>query len=242
MARIRTIKPEMWTDPEFATCSPLARLLFLGALNFASDYGVLPDMPARLKMQVLPADAVDAVPLVDELVACGKWERAVAPDGAAVLVIPGFRRHQRVDRPTAGRWGNPAEWESASDSTSPDESSLHLVKDRESSGTEKELELEGKRKHQPDTHTQEPAPQAVDKIVADAARLYGLSEAITSGARNPQGYSRSVVERLLAHDGEAARQWVVDHPSASAHAVAVNVFGLTKGQIDQVERHHGGAA
>jgi hypothetical protein len=110
MARIRTVKPELWTDPEFVECSPTARLLFVAALNFATDYGVLPDKPRQLKMQCLPADDVDISQLVGELIAAGFWQRRTAPDGAKVLVIRTFNRHQKVDKPTAGRWGNPADW------------------------------------------------------------------------------------------------------------------------------------
>lgn len=110
MARIRTVKPELWTDPEFVECSPTARLLFVAALNFASDYGVLPDKPRQLKMQCLPADDCDISQLVDELLEGGFWARRRAPDGADVLVIRTFNRHQKVDKPTAGRWGNPEDW------------------------------------------------------------------------------------------------------------------------------------
>jgi hypothetical protein len=110
MARIRTVKPELWTDPEFVECSPNARLLFVAALNFASDYGVLPDKPKQLRMQCLPADDVSIDELVTELVDHGFWERRIAPDGAKVLVIRTFKLHQKVDKPTLGRWGDPATW------------------------------------------------------------------------------------------------------------------------------------
>jgi hypothetical protein len=110
MARIRTVKPELWTDPEFVECSPNARLLFVAALNFASDFGVMPDKPRQLKMQCLPADDVNIDGLVSELIEHGFWERRTAPDGANVLVIRTFCRHQKVDKPSQGRWGNPATW------------------------------------------------------------------------------------------------------------------------------------
>lgn len=120
MARIRTIKPEMWTDPEFVECSPNARLLFVAGLNFATDYGVLLDKPAQLKMQCFPGSNVDVTQLVDELVAANLWMRTVAPNGDKVLVIRTFTQHQRVDKPTKGRWGNPADWtEFGEDSATP---------------------------------------------------------------------------------------------------------------------------
>jgi hypothetical protein len=41
MARIRTIKPEFWTDEKIVECSFEARLMFIGMFNFADDKGNL---------------------------------------------------------------------------------------------------------------------------------------------------------------------------------------------------------
>lgn len=35
MARIRTVKPEFWTDRRMVKLSPLARLLYISSWNFA---------------------------------------------------------------------------------------------------------------------------------------------------------------------------------------------------------------
>ncbi len=112
MARIRTIKPELWTDPEFVECSTNARLLFVAALNFASDYGVMADKPVQLKMQCFPGDDIAITPLIEELIDAGFWIRRPAPDGTSVLVIRTFLQHQRVDKPQDGRWGDPSDWPS----------------------------------------------------------------------------------------------------------------------------------
>ena len=39
MARIRTIKPEFWTDEKVVTLPFEARLLFIGMWNFCDDEG-----------------------------------------------------------------------------------------------------------------------------------------------------------------------------------------------------------
>ena len=62
MARIRTVKPEFWTDEKVVECSIPARLLFIGLFNFANDMGCLERSPKRLKMQIFPADALDCEP------------------------------------------------------------------------------------------------------------------------------------------------------------------------------------
>lgn len=110
MARIRTVKPEIWTDPDFIDLSLSARLFLIASLNFASDYGVLPDKPRQLKMQCLPADDVDVGGLIEECVGLNFMYRAIAPNGDKVLVIRTFTKNQKVNRPSEGRWGDPSKW------------------------------------------------------------------------------------------------------------------------------------
>lgn len=115
MARIRTIKPECWTDGDVVDLPPQARLLFIGSWNFAMcDYGHLADDARRLKMQVLPDDdtmmvrdesgawvlrSFDANYLVELIVAAGRFDR-LDVDGDTYLWIKRFERHQKLER----RW------------------------------------------------------------------------------------------------------------------------------------------
>jgi|GEM_PF-4667911 len=110
MARIRTVKPEMWTDEDFIDLSMPARLIFIASLNFADDWGVLADKPRTLAARCMPRDDIDPQSIVDELVAARFYVRHTSPEGAAVLVIRTFASHQKIDRRTRGRWGDPAEW------------------------------------------------------------------------------------------------------------------------------------
>lgn len=107
MARIRSVKPEFWTDPEVVALPMAARLFFIGCWNHADDFGVLKDDPHRLKLQILPSDDVDPVQLVAALVASNLLLRRVAPDGTAVLVVRTFALHQKIDKRSPGRWGHP---------------------------------------------------------------------------------------------------------------------------------------
>lgn len=110
MARIRSIKPEFWTDPDVVALPMAARLFFIGCWNHADDYGVLKDDPSRLKLQILPGDDVDPYELVDMLVASNHLLRRVASDGTPVLVIRTFCDHQKIDKRSTGRWGHPDEF------------------------------------------------------------------------------------------------------------------------------------
>lgn len=99
MARIRTVKPEMWTDERLTECSLSARLLFIGLLNFADDNGNLRHSPKRIKMQVFPADNIETAPLLAELITHGLlMEYSV--NGENFLHIKGFTKHQVINRPS----------------------------------------------------------------------------------------------------------------------------------------------
>lgn len=99
MARIRTIKPDFWTDEKLTECSMSARLLFIGMFNFADDNGNLSASAKKLKMQIFPADNVDCQPLLDELIAHGILiEYSVSGD--KYLNIKGFKKHQVINRPS----------------------------------------------------------------------------------------------------------------------------------------------
>ena len=104
MARIRTIKPEFWSDDKVTSCSPLARLLFIGLWNFADDEGRMDDAPRQIKARVLPSDeatiqGVDA--LLGELAEAGLIERyGVA--GRRYLRVRGWR-HQKISHAAPSR-------------------------------------------------------------------------------------------------------------------------------------------
>lgn len=107
MARIRTVKPEFWTDSKTGNLTGDATKLFIGMLNFADDYGVLEYDLAALKVKIFPYD--NRTPcesigklLVDELLPRGlvilfKWDES----DKSYLFIKNFHKHQKVDKPSA---------------------------------------------------------------------------------------------------------------------------------------------
>jgi hypothetical protein len=102
MARIRTIKPETWTDRRVGECSTNARLLFIATWNFADDHGGLDRSAKQLKAQAFPYDNLDCEPLVQELLNVGLLiEYEVG--GEKYLHIKNFRKHQRIDKPQKAR-------------------------------------------------------------------------------------------------------------------------------------------
>ncbi|TFD27487.1 hypothetical protein [Cryobacterium cryoconiti] len=103
MARIRTIKPDFWTDGNMIGLTPFARLLYIGSWNFTlCDRGHLSDDAQGLRLKVLPGDMVDGEALLQELMDKGRIVRVVLPDDRTFLHIPRFEDHQKLDT----RWNS----------------------------------------------------------------------------------------------------------------------------------------
>lgn len=101
--RIRSIKPEFWTDSVIVQLPYEARLLFIGLWNTADDHGWIEDEPDRIKLQILPVDSVDIEATLDLLVATNLLERRLFEDGSAWFYIRNWKKHQRVDHPSKPR-------------------------------------------------------------------------------------------------------------------------------------------
>jgi hypothetical protein len=106
LARIRTIKPEFWTDDKVVQVSFPARLLFIGLWNFADDSGNLENSPVQIKMRILPADSVSVPVLLQELVDMGLL-REYSISNKNYLNIPGFTSHQVINNPSKTRLPGP---------------------------------------------------------------------------------------------------------------------------------------
>lgn len=97
MARIRSIKPEFWSDERMARVSRDARLLFLGLINFADEEGRLRGSPLLIRANVFPYDAeVDVEAALQELAALGRIVR-YTHDGEAYVWVCNFTEHQKTD-------------------------------------------------------------------------------------------------------------------------------------------------
>jgi len=102
MSRIRTIKPEFWTSEQVISCSPLARLLFIGLWNFCDDNGVHPASHVRLRAEVFPSDVCSPDNMkgcIDELIANDLLHEYVVEE-KTYWIVTGWKKHQRIDRPT----------------------------------------------------------------------------------------------------------------------------------------------
>jgi len=105
MARIRTIKPEFWTDEDIASVSEPARLLAIGILNQADDEGFFKSNPMLLKAAVFPLcePSMSIQGMITELSDIGYIKLCVGTDGKQYGLVRNFNNHQKVNRPTPSK-------------------------------------------------------------------------------------------------------------------------------------------
>lgn len=105
MARIRTYKPDFWTDPKVVSMSMSARMLLLGIFSFADDAGRMEHNALRLKMQVFPAEpftAHEIEKMVGEMLNQALIELYVIDD-RTYLQVCRWAEWQKIEKPTASR-------------------------------------------------------------------------------------------------------------------------------------------
>jgi len=98
MPRIRTIKPEFWSDGKILRARIPSRLFFIGLWNFSDDHGVMIEDPIEIKAKIFPADNLDIEAMIDELAGLGlliRYEKS----GQKYFIVKNFLDHQVIDRP-----------------------------------------------------------------------------------------------------------------------------------------------
>ena len=105
MARIRTIKPEFWSDEELSALPEATHMLAGALLNHADDYGYFNANPALVKAACSPIrePSVSIPESLRRLHAEGFIRLGTAPDGKRYGHVIKFDEHQRVSHPTQSK-------------------------------------------------------------------------------------------------------------------------------------------
>lgn len=98
MARIRSVKPEYFDDPDIGQLSAEAALAFIGLWTQADREGRLIDDPRRLKVRLRPFSSCDFDAILAELVDAGFVIRYQSEHGARLLQVRTFAKHQRCHK------------------------------------------------------------------------------------------------------------------------------------------------
>src|SRR5690606_17893428 len=99
MPRIRSVKPEFWSDEKLAPLDPLTRLVFLGLISMADDAGRLLDNVKQIDAFIFPETDHSSREALEELRRLGRILRYQLPNGQRVIQITHWQRHQRVEKP-----------------------------------------------------------------------------------------------------------------------------------------------
>lgn len=105
MARIRTVKPEFWTDEDLATVTETARLVAIGLLNLADDEGFFNANIRLIECSLFPLTepSMSIHECLKQLVNIGYLEVKNTADGKSYGHVVNFTKHQKVNRPTASK-------------------------------------------------------------------------------------------------------------------------------------------
>lgn len=100
MARIRTIKPEFWTDEDMSEVSEAACLLAIGLLNYADDEGYFNANPKLIKAAIFPIrEQSGSIPvLMRELSSVGYISLFSGHDGKIYGLVNNFAKHQVINK------------------------------------------------------------------------------------------------------------------------------------------------
>lgn len=100
MPRIRTIKPEFWTDEKLSLLDATTRLVFLGLISHADDAGRLVDNTKLLDGLIFPNTDDTCEQALKTLARLSRISRYVSSSGQALIQIVRFSDHQKVDHPS----------------------------------------------------------------------------------------------------------------------------------------------
>lgn len=206
MARIRTIKPDFWTDEKIVELSAFARLLFIGLWNFADDEGRMTYSPKKIKMQVFPADSLDISALFGEIRRESLIDVYIVDD-IEYLQIKNFAVHQKIDKRTSSKipesrraTPNPPDCSPNPADYSPNPAELPQIPPTEGKGMERILN-----------------PQSIN---ADGRAFEGSAK--PQGAAQPEKFAMHPAWQPSPHVADLARQGgtvllPVDLPDLVAH-------------------------
>lgn len=99
MPRIRTIKPEYWSDEKLSACDTITRLVFLGLISQADDAGRLVDNVKLIDGALFPATDDSSRESIEILARLSRIVRYTSSSGQPIIQILNWARHQKVDHP-----------------------------------------------------------------------------------------------------------------------------------------------
>ncbi len=181
MARIRSLKPEIWMSPQVMNLSHGARLLFIGLITQADDEGRGSADVRKLKASIFGGDDVTSVDVQGWLSECSVNGLAIlyhAENHGDLYALPSWGSHQSINRATKSRYPSPQNPAPVTD----DSVSTHggLTGDRKGSEGIGREGIGTHRRAREETHAHDPDPAPLPSpaaAVCVAMRAEGLISA-----------------------------------------------------------------
>ncbi|MBK6455373.1 MAG: hypothetical protein IPF87_04760 [Gemmatimonadetes bacterium] len=99
MPRIRTIKPEFFSDEKLAPLPVLTRFVFLGLISMADDCGRVLDNLKIIDAYIFPETSETSRGSLTDLSAMGRIQRGVTASGQRIIQIVNWTAHQKIEKP-----------------------------------------------------------------------------------------------------------------------------------------------
>lgn len=116
--KIRSVRPEFFTDPTMAQLDAMARLLYVGLWCYVDDDGRGEWLPKLIEGQIFPHEDVDIDALLEQCVRSGRVVRYT--DGnREFFYIPTFTRYQKPNRKVDSKLPDPSECRNPSSDPAP---------------------------------------------------------------------------------------------------------------------------
>ena len=140
--KIRSVRPEFFTDAKMARLSHSARLLYIGLWCLADDDGRGRLLPKQIEGELFPYEKIDFLGLWHELETMRRV-RAYQIDGEHFFVIPKFTAYQKPNRKYDSKLPEPPGEEDSTLFDTDDEGATQRVDPAPSHAVEGEGEGEG---------------------------------------------------------------------------------------------------
>ena len=109
MARKRQISPEFWHDPKINKLCRDARLMFIGLVSNANDYGKLRGTPSTIRSKVFPEDDIKIEQIEEWLNGLSALKLILRYNigGENYVYIVNWNKHQSVSHPQKDEFPEP---------------------------------------------------------------------------------------------------------------------------------------
>lgn len=105
--KIRSVRPEFFTDPMMASLDPMVRLLYVGLWCYVDDEGRGEWLPKQIEGAIFPFEDVDIHALLEQLVRSARIVRYTDGD-REFFHIPTFSEYQKPNRKYDSRLPDPS--------------------------------------------------------------------------------------------------------------------------------------